>query len=412
MGVPQCSTYPPTLLVFTTNENSPVNVTIMNSSSHVLDWTVIEPGTYSYGYLTGNCAVENIYDRNKGLLISSDDCKTFSVVALPPFDSYTLYPVEMYEGLEVYNYYVILPQDSVYYDYNRMAIVVAAYNNTSITITPTQTLTIPADLINSESDTNITRGETISISLHYLQTFLLKSHSDLSGTKVTSNKPIGLFCTYYDGLGEEQMLPTYTWGMQFAFVPSPYPLAYMDSAIAIVSSVNYTSVNLTCSPGSVQTYDLVSEETQVLIPISSNASACTVTSSEPIFVVQTDLYFPLMIPIPPLHLLTNDNIMIKPRYGYIQTKVDIVLTGGTLDTSNLFRDGSVINDTLWNAAHLSNNDVIAYVTSITLDSSLHTLTITDNSMRMAATVYGADSFLQQSGHTIGMNLAIPGGMWY
>ena len=90
----------------------------------------------------------------------------------------------------------VISAQSAYYEYNSTALIVAAHDNTSIAITPTQTLTIPADLSSSGSDMNVTKGDTISISLHYLQTFLLTSHSDLSGTKVTSDKPIAFFSSH------------------------------------------------------------------------------------------------------------------------------------------------------------------------------------------------------------------------
>ena len=403
----------------------------MDKSSDVLVVLMIQPDDHEYSYfsLSYMYEVRTIYERDSGLLIASNDSRTFSVAVLPynyhlPSDSYTLYPVEIYGGLELYSYYVISAQTADY-DFDSMALIVAAHDNTSITITPTQTLTIPADLSYSGNDANVNRGDTVSISLHYLQTFLLKSHSDLSGTKVTSNKPIGFFSGhellvtgdlhqshYYSSI-IEQILPTYTWGMQFAFSQLLNPPEHLNSSyIKIASSENCTSVNLTCSPGSIQTYDLASEVNQVVIPISSNASACTVTSSEPIMVVQMHLYSRLMATVPPLHLLTNDNIILLEYYGY-PNEVNIVLTGDTLDTSKLLLDGSVINSTLWNPAYLSNYDVIAYVTHVTLNDLIHTLNITDNSMRMAATVYHPEFYANLTyGHTLGINLAVPKGIGY
>ena len=402
----------------------------MNKSSHVIETVVIQPGDYAatYSYCLCSYEVQTIYDRDYGLLITTNDSRTFSVAVVPnnfdiTSDSYTLYPIETYGGVKIYTYYVISAQ-SIINSYNSTAIVVAAHNNTSINITPTQTLTIPADLSYSGSDINVTSGDTVSISLHYLQTFLLTSHLDLSGTKITSDKPIGLFSghellvthdLYQDFHGSsivEQILPTYTWGMQFAFLPLVDTLENLISYIKIASSANCTSVNLTCSPGSIQTYDLVGEGSQVLIPISSDASACTVTSSEPIMVVQMQLYTPLIATVPPLHLLTNDNIILLEYYGY-SNEVNIVLTGDTVDTSKLLLDGSVINATLWNAAYLSNSDVIAYVTHVSLNNQIHTLNLTDSSMRMAATVYRPEFYgYFTHGHTLGMNLAIPKGNGY
>ena len=407
----------------------------MDKSSAIISTHLIQPGNYTNTYLPHSLhVVETIYDREDGLLIASDDSRTFSVAVIlsssyrdfpfpgRTYDSYTLYPIENFEGIKVYTYYVISAQTASG-AFNSTALIVAAYDNTAITITPTQTLTIPADLSYSGSDININKGDTINISLHYLQTFLLTSHSDLSGTKVTSDKPIGFFSrhellvTYalsqedYKGSIIEQLLPTYAWGMQFAFSPLLNPSEPLNSYIKIASSANCTSVNLTCSPGSIQTYDLVGEGSQVLIPISSDASACTVTSSAPIMVVQMQLYIPVMATVPPLHLLTNDNIILLEYLGLL-SEVNIVLTGDTLDTSKLLFDGSVIKGTLWNAAYLSNSDVIAYVTHITLNGSIHTLNLTGNSMRMAATIYHTEFENRWNyAHTLGMNLAISKGMY-
>ena len=97
------------VVFFTTNESSPVNVKIMNIFSDVLSTVVIQPWEYARAYLSYPYMVERIYEREDGLLIASNDSRTFSVAIVPnevgfhfSSDSFTLYPVETYGGVKIY----------------------------------------------------------------------------------------------------------------------------------------------------------------------------------------------------------------------------------------------------------------------------------------------------------------------
>ena len=70
-------------------------------------------------------------------------------------------------------------------------LLVGNEDNTTITIVPTQMKEVPEDSQNpSNTTTFINAGNTYIITLHLMQTLLIGSEDDLTGTQIISNIPL------------------------------------------------------------------------------------------------------------------------------------------------------------------------------------------------------------------------------
>ena len=133
-----------------------------------------------------------------------------------------------------YQYYAVSTSSSVEKKRSEMLLIGNA-NNTVITVTPSVNVSMPSDAqdpnINSTLIT-IANGMTHTIVLHEFDTLLIKavdSYSDLTGTKVISDKPLTVisghecanvpihspFCDHIS----VQIPPTITWGQRFLLTP-------------------------------------------------------------------------------------------------------------------------------------------------------------------------------------------------
>ena len=128
----------------------------------------------------------------KGLRVSSN--QDISVVAWSAQSQFTystalVYPACEREAIVVpfYTYYAMSTEPAGFAQGQSQLLIVGCQNLTSVTITPTQNITIPVDL-QSSSDTTVTiaAGESYTLVLNSTQTLLISSLFDLTGTKILS----------------------------------------------------------------------------------------------------------------------------------------------------------------------------------------------------------------------------------
>ena len=136
-------------------------------------------------------------------------------------------------------------------------LLVGCEDDTTITITPTTSVSIPTDVQSSSSPLqSVASGSDHQITLNQMQTLLIgKSSSDLTGSKIVSNKPLtvvsGHECgnvpstqTYCEHLAEH-IPPTSTWGQEFLLVP--FGGRNVGQYYKIVSSQSSTTVVRRCN---------------------------------------------------------------------------------------------------------------------------------------------------------------------
>ena len=181
-------------LYITTTESVPVPFTVSSSTGQIYSGTATNSVT-SQVTLPSSFAVLNNTVRDKGVWVQATDVITVHGMNYRSgsADGFVALPCNAYQK-EIYTYYAVsIRYDRIPYTYSRFSVVllVGCENETEITITPTQTIQIPSDLIRgSNSPINVTAGRSYTIILNKFQTFLFASRMNLTGSKVTSNKPI------------------------------------------------------------------------------------------------------------------------------------------------------------------------------------------------------------------------------
>ena len=202
---------------------------------------------------------------------------------------YLAYPCQDIGGAP-YEYYIVstgLLADSEF-------LLVGCEDNTTVTITPTQTVNIPTDIQSSFSNLeSVASGTDHQITLNKMQTLLItKTIGDLTGSRIVSNKPLtvvgGHECgnppSIQSGCGHltVQIPPTSTWGQEFLLVP--FGGRNAGQYYKIVSSQNATKIVRTCN--SVSVNQMLTSAGNSLIFFTNSTTYCSVVSNKPVLVSQ------------------------------------------------------------------------------------------------------------------------------
>ena len=214
------NTLPPKLLVFvTTAETSPVNFTIETFQG--METNTAFPGMVTVFEYLSSYQLTSETDRTKWIHLKAEGNRKIIVYGaserVGTADTCLCLPAE---DIDTASTYVAVMEDSSLNASAEIGIVAAA-DNTVLSITPTQAITV--------GTTSVSAGATGQITLNRRETLLLRSLDDLTGTHVESNKQISFFsgheCTnipdevkYCDFI-LEQLPPVQSWGTRFATAP-------------------------------------------------------------------------------------------------------------------------------------------------------------------------------------------------
>ena len=308
--------------------------------------------------------------RHLGLHVTSSPSQPISVVLV----GYTSTPRSTYLALpchdqptDEYIYYGMSNdggQNTNPYTFYSQILLVGCRDNTTVTITPTQTIQLPQDPQESNSAiVTIIEGTSYTVTLHSLQTLLIAvQYEDLSGTKIVSNYPLtvvgGHDCTLVpQPYGDcdpiaTQAPPTLNWGTQFLL--TPLQNRTNGQSFKLIASENDTNVNITCH----QSLNINSVSAgQVIIFDVSASLFCYVHCSHPCYIAELAFgrhypFFdasygdPLLMTVPPIrqypHSVTFTTLPEMPTNFYsIAVPADAYFNGtviinGVLTISNWF----------------------------------------------------------------------------
>ncbi|XP_019862777.1 PREDICTED: uncharacterized protein LOC109591471 [Amphimedon queenslandica] len=304
-------------LVITTPETEAVNFTVSNLTQTIANGSVTAgTSTTIWDSILLSYAVNSELERYKGLLVTTGTDKKISVtVAITdPFHSaavYINYPVLFYP-VNSYVYYAVSIGTDESTSFSSL-LIVSSNNNTNIRITPTVTVTIPSSVAqclistNDQMQISLEAGQSITIQLQYLETFLLKpavEKADLTGTKLKSNSPISVYSGHSCVVGQsacnfagEQIPPVASWGNEFLVQSYNRQSSYK---LKLIGSQANTNVNILCDEGN-STYSLSLQEGGVLSQTILSQTSCYVSSTSPILVAWFSVAERDMTIIPPLH---------------------------------------------------------------------------------------------------------------
>ena len=323
---------------------------------------------------------------------------------------YLAYPCHA-AGEEPYEYYV-LTIENFYNFYNSGFLLVGCEENTSITITPSQTVQVPVDFQNYSKleETTIESMTDYQVTMNKMQTLLVTSRFDLTGTKIISNKPLTVIsghecasvgaypnnCEHFT----EQMPSLSTWGRKFLLVPFGgrnsgqfYKIIAAQGGTTVVRTCNamYTD---TLSPGKSLLFHTNSEE------------YCFVMSNKAVLVTQLGVGGGIdgtgdsvISIVPPL-------IQYTDRYSFTSRntsnfnihQVSISVLPKYYQPESIRLDDHPIQSN-WTAIYNSGGTVVGYGCHISVTGGVaHTVSHDNPSGKLAVLVYGWNT-VSQSGYS-------------
>ena len=315
--------------------------------------------------------------REKALKVSADQ----SVSVLTWIDdnyfyaSYSaalVYPAcEATSSTPVYTYYVMSTESAL--ERNRL-LIAGCQDNTIFSITPSQNIIIPSDVQIPDDDI----GETIAagelrhgLSLHSLETLLVLSRFDLTGTKISSNRPLSIMsgsqCANIpnDVASCEFLMthvpPTNQWGRQFLLSPHKSRFA---QGYKILAQSDETLVITTCNESAITNYML--NDQQSVVFFTRGDVYCSVQSTNVIYMVQLGvggeyeddrIGDPTINNIPPIkqhvHSVQFTALSVNSYYS-------IVIQNDNFFNGSILLDGTVQTISNWKRIYNSIGEMVGY----------------------------------------------------
>ena len=386
------------------NEPSELFLFITNPDSIDVSFTVNpidSSGSVSNSSITVNIPssfeVLSVDERNKGILVEADG--NINVYGLSVFvgtvDAYLALPCTAME-VDVYEYYGI--SYDVYINSRPSVILLVACENETVV-----------------------KFNSSTISINSMETYQIESDNDLTGTRITSSKPLSVFSgsdcanvpqdiNYCDHL-VEQVPPTVTWGSKFLVAS----LEGRSSGERIrVLSARAASVAVNCNTNvSVSEFQLQSGGSfrEFELPVNS---LCSIESTSPVLVAQyaygsgvaTDtnndgVGDPFMMIIPPIEQFTN-NYLVESFTIFTSNYVTMYVFSEFFQAAQILLDNSIVSG--WQKVICSNGEVCGHISRTSVSTGAHSISHQNSSAVLGVSVYGFGSF-SSYGYPGGMRLS-------
>ena len=352
-------------------------------------------------------------NRNKGLYIYSTGSESIYVlvknfITFVNLGAYLAYPCIRFETDAAYEYVVVSaddPEDVL----RSQFLLVGCENDTEITVVPTQTINIPQDPQNSVSVmTTVDVGTTShQIILHTMQTLLISSVDDLTGTRIISNKPLtvisGHECANIPSSRSSceplavHVPPTFTWGTEFLL--APFAGRHGVQTFKAVTSENNTFVTTVCGTTSNET------RTNSIFQLNTD-KYCYLESSNPVMLTQLSfggsidsMGDPSIALISPIDQYIHETEFFSlPTFEFSNNYISITVQIEHYNPDRILLDGAKVNCE-WQEIY--NNtltfDIVGYGCNTTVSSDFvshtrHTVTHSDANGLISVLAYGFGAF--------------------
>ena len=368
-------------------------------------------GPYSSTNVTLPSSLEvSISDaENKGvyLLTSSNRVNVIGQnVIFRTSDSFFAVPTTILCVAEYVYYGISVPPGLAVDDGVASAIlIVGTENATMVEVTAVQLTNI---IISTTTIYRINIGETQSLVINRLQTVYMTSREDLSGTRITADKPVSVFsgheCANIPSdvsacdMIVEQIPPTTVWGRVFYVSPLSTRSSY---TIKILAAHNLTDVQIYCN-GSVESYFLNSS--MFFNKIVMDQQYCAIHSSKRVLVVMfghgqshdEGHGDPFMMLVPAEVQYTSYHTVsttrnLPPRDNSFTHYVNVIVLTQYYQPSMIYLMSNGVNrslDTQTWVPIMVNSTIEAFATQLNVPEGISELFHTNRSALMTTVVYG------------------------
>ena len=404
-------------IIISTLEDEPVQYEVLSPHGYYASGT-ISPSSYVSISLDSSLAVLSDNERNKGIEVrATDPSKHIFVSGLNykerTADAFLALPTGTAID-EEYSYIInsVAWANRTSASLSSLILIVGTHDNTALTITPSEYVTIPHDLRDSSNtQTFVHPGQSYTVMLDQLQTYQIESALDLTGSKILSNKPLSVFAghecadipagvSYCDHLFE-QVPPTSTWGKAFFLMSSNSASRTSPEWYRIVSSEPSTTISMTCflqddflHSFSYQVY-IVSVRDFEQFPVEQD-HYCYVSADKPVLVMNYAYGgsanrgwgdpFMMMI-LPTEQYITNTTVNF---YAFENFTSDITIVALQQDVPAI---GSVLLDDIsvgsgWTQLYCSEDELCGYTLHMQVSTGFHSFRHINNSVPVAVYVRG------------------------
>ena len=415
-------------LYITTPEHVPVTFTISAPGTGYFSRATVNPGEVKeFTFLDDSYTLRSSTDRSKGIIIIVENEKQVFVHAVQDIhrsaDSFLVLPPHNL-GAVSYTYIaaMIHTLDSATFtesreDVHSLVGIVSTENDTLLSITPTGDVSIGTE--------SVKPGETILVTLHRAETLLIAFVGDLTGTKVTSNRPISFFCgdqcpKIPRGVGGcdqivEQLPPVEAWGRQFATAPLKTRMSF--DVFRFVAAENGTIVTIRCTrrsgrQGYVDTF-VLNESGFADVQVSST-DFCWMEADKNIlllqFAVGTEVDSlpgdPFMALVPAVSHYTNSFTLpiVDSSLNDFTHYLNIIIPAEHYQPDQIFMDGQLLQSReLEFVAIVHNGETMAYASQVEVSATTHTL-IHSNSRGIIGVISYGFAYRAAYGHVGGMRV--------
>ena len=427
-------------LFVTTDEENTVSFMV-----EVVDPPFSISGTAQYGAITTislpvGVQVSNNDERNKAVHIKAEEGKQISVYG----SNYAHNTADMFAALPCIETPVSSLRQQRYHIFSGQGadsrsssfLIVGCSDDTVVRIFPTANIALPADLQPSlllplpgqRSTLTMQKGQTL-----YAGSVL----GDLSGTIITSEKPIAVFTGHQcaqvpngmEGCDHivEQIPPHFTWGKLFFTSSLLGRKSGERLRIAPFDSSSDTEVNITCINATegveLSGNNTVSAAFQTYYDYTTGPDEfCCIEASRPVFVVQysmgyttdslltgSDFGDPFLMTIPAVEQYSNRFTItteIEPSTNF-EHRLNIIAPIEYFNNSRDDRNNVRVNGTralgTWYPIYCASRDICAYGTRIPLGVGTANVYHQNVDARIGAFVYGIGS-RSSYGYTAGYNV--------
>ena len=320
------------------------------------------------------------------------------------YGSFPILPNEENNDTDTYVYYAMSTDyngDPAITNRRSSVLLIGNYDETLVSITPTQSISLPHDTQNDSSQVVVAAGTTYTVTLHSLQTLGFSNLLDLTGTKVVSNRPLtvitGHQCAQVPsdaGFCEPTYVhlpPTFNWGLEFLLTPFAGRTA--NQYYKLVTSINSTVVEYRCGTQARETLEGLGAGSGRLLVFPSN-SYCFLAASHPIFVVQhapgfgTDnLGDNAIATVAPISGHVSDTNFVSIPNDFPDNFITVTVQAQYFNASQIQLDGSILN-CAWTAFYdTRNDDVVGHGCTFPIADTV-THTVSHLSGALSVTAYG------------------------
>ena len=412
-------------LVVTTSESEPVQFQISTLTGYTYTSTLYPSYPVQTITIPSYLTVDNAFDRNKGIWVQTFEPNMSIAVSGMNYEQHT---ADVFLALpsgppsQMYTYIAssVLWNNRSGDNFPSLMLLVATEDDTSITIIPTEYITIPYDLMDPYNPrTTISPGESYTVTLNRQQTFQLETALDLTGSQAYSNKPLAVFAghecadvpqgiTACDHLFE-QVPPTSTWG-RFFFLVSLHGRNSPDW-YRIIASKESTTTTITCytlddslhsfsyhiytaSPGGFEeflvdenSYCYVEADKAILVMQYAYGGTATNGFGDPM----------MMMVLPTEQFVANTTIRFWAYHNFVNYITIIVLEPQY--PNDVTMDGTLLTSN-WNEIYCSEEQLCGYALRLSVIAGYHYISTT---APLAVYVYGFESY-QGYGYPAAMSM--------